>query len=317
METIYLNELARPLPPCVATIGFFDGVHLGHRYLINKVVDTARQQQLASVAVTFASHPRQVLQPQWHPQLLSTLQEKTTLLATTGIDRLVVLPFDSDMASLTARDFMYLILYRQLGVKTLIMGYDNHFGHRQAGSTEGFDDYVAYGREMGMTVLQGQPFDAADVRVSSSKIRHFLTEGQVELAAQCLGRPYELSGTVVSGEHIGTGMGYPTANLQPADADKLIPASGAYAVLVRMEGSRELKHGMMNIGNRPTFGGHHKTLEAHIFYFDQDVYGQQLTVSFISRLRAEQRFDSPEALMAQLEDDSRRAEEILNQTTVI
>ena len=221
------------------------------------------------------------------------------------------------MASLTARDFMYLILYRQLGVKTLIMGYDNHFGHRQAGSTEGFDDYVAYGREMGMTVLQGQPFDAADVRVSSSKIRHFLTEGQVELATQCLGRPYELSGTVVSGEHIGTGMGYPTANLQPADADKLIPASGAYAVLVRMEGSRELKHGMMNIGNRPTFGGHHKTLEAHIFHFDQDVYGQQLTVSFISRLRAEQRFDSPEALMAQLEDDSRRAEEILNQTTVI
>ena len=110
METIYLNELARPLPPCVATIGFFDGVHLGHRYLINKVVDTARQQQLTSVAVTFARHPRQVLQTQWHPQLLSTLQEKTTLLATTGIDRLVVLPFDSEMASLTARDFMYLAL---------------------------------------------------------------------------------------------------------------------------------------------------------------------------------------------------------------
>ena len=155
-----------------------------------------------------------------------------------------------------------------------------------------------------MTVVQGDPFDAADIRVSSSKVRKLLAAGDVEKAAHCLGRPYQLEGLVVSGEHIGTALGFPTANLQLSDADKLVPAAGAYAVKVRLEGSPEELHGMMNIGHRPTFGGEHQTLETHILHFSGNVYGRKMVVWFISRLRPEQKFDSREALTAQLAHDA-------------
>ena len=317
MEIIYLNEQPRQLLPSVATIGFFDGVHVGHRYLINKVVETARREELASTVITFAHHPRQVLQSDWHPQLLSTLDEKVALLSQTGIDQLVILHFDQEMANLSAHDFMRDILLNRLNVKFLFTGYDNRFGHREAGSTEGFNDYVQYGCEMGLNVLQGAPFMAADVRVSSSKIRRFLQEGQIELANQCLGRSYDLKGKVVSGEHIGSSLGFPTANLQLTDDDKQIPAPGVYAVYVHIENASDLKTGMMNIGSRPTFDGSHQTLETHIFHFSGNLYGQTMTIKFISRLRSEIKFDSREALIDQLEKDAHHVEEILNQATEI
>ena len=305
--------------PCVATIGFFDGVHLGHRHIIEKVVETARQEGLQSMVVTFERHPRQVLCPDWHPQLLSTLQEKAMLLSQTGIDQLVVLQFDEAMAAMSAREFMYDVLLQQLGVRILVTGYDNCFGHREKGSTEGFADYVAYGHEMGMTVLRGDAFDADDIRVSSSQIRRFLTMGDVATAARCLGRPYQLTGTVVSGEHIGTTMGFPTANLQLDDADKLVPASGVYAVEVCLGDAQEWLYGMMNIGSRPTFGGHHQTLETHLFNYSGNLYGQTMTISFVHRHRAECRFDSMEALRAQLREDALQIEQFLekNQITTV
>lgn len=312
MKIIDLKRQEKPLSPCVATIGFFDGVHQGHRHLIGKVLAIARSQQLASTVITFSRHPRQVLQPDWHPQLLSTFDEKVALLSQTGVDRLVVLPFDRQMAALSARDFMERVLHRQLNVQVLVTGYDNHFGHRLPGAAEGFDDYVTYGRSMGMTVLQGDPLDVAAVRVSSSKVRRMLERGDVLQAAQCLGRPYELSGVVVSGEHIGTALGFPTANLQLTDSEKLIPSPGVYAVNVCVGQSAEVWHGMMNIGSRPTFGGDHMTLETHIFHFDGNLYGQSLTIRFIERLRAERKFDSREALVAQLAADARQAELLLN-----
>ena len=244
-------------------------------------------------------------------------EEKMALLSQTGIDQVVVLRFDEAMAALSAHDFMFDILCKQLGVKVLLAGYDNHFGHRGSDSQEGFADYVKYGEEMGISVVQGAPFVADDVRVSSSKVRGFLHEGNVEQAAQCLGHPYELTGKVVSGEHIGTSMGYPTANLQPTDANKLIPAPGVYAVKVRMEESLEVRHGMMNIGCRPTFNGDHQTLETHIFHFSHDIYGKEMTVWFISRLREETRFSSQEALKVQLEADAHQAETILRKTDEI
>ena len=293
MKTIYLDQLTECLAPCVATIGFFDGVHLGHRYLIDKVVERAHYEGLMSTVVTFARHPRQVLSPDWHPQLISTFEEKVALLSQTDIDQLVVLDFDASMATLSAYDFMHDVLLLKLGVKVLVTGYDNHFGHRQTGSTEGFDDYVGYGRDMGMTVLQGDSFDVEDIRVSSSKVRRLLAE------------------------HIGTGLGYPTANLMPSDKYKLIPAAGVYAVRARVGDSPKWKPGMMNIGNRPTFGGDHLTLETHLFRFEDNIYGQPMTVSFVSRLRSESRFDSREALMEQLSLDARQAERILNEMTEI
>ena len=312
MKIIDLCEQTAALSPCVATIGFFDGVHQGHRHLIGKVLAIARRQQLASTVITFSRHPRQVLQPDWHPQLLSTFDEKVALLSQTGVDRLVVLPFDRQMAALSASDFMERVLHRQLNVQVLVTGYDNHFGHRLPGSAEGFDDYVTYGRSMGMAVLQGDPLDVDAIRVSSSKVRKMLERGDVLQAAQCLGRPYELSGVVVSGEHIGTALGFPTANLQLSDTEKLIPAPGVYAVKARVGQSAEVWYGMMNIGSRPTFGGDYLTLETHIFHFDGDLYGQPLTVSFVGRLRAEQKFESREALVAQLAADARQAEILLN-----
>ena len=317
MKIVYLDKQTELLSSGVATIGFFDGVHLGHRYLIDKVCEIARGKGMLSTVITFASHPRQVLQPSWHPQLLSTFEEKMALLSQTGIDQVVVLRFDEAMAALSAHDFMFDILCKQLGVKVLLAGYDNHFGHRSSDSQEGFADYVKYGEEMGISVVQGAPFVAGDVRVSSSKVRGFLHEGNVEQAAQCLGHPYELTGKVVSGEHIGTSMGYPTANLQPTDANKLIPAPGVYAVKVRMKESLEVRHGMMNIGCRPTFNGDHQTLETHIFHFSHDIYGKEMTVWFISRLREETRFSSQEALKVQLEADAHQAETILRKTDEI
>jgi len=296
---------------CVATIGFFDGVHLGHRYLINKVIEVARHQQQSATVVTFDRHPREVLSTGWHVQLLSTLEEKKSLLSASGIDRLVVLPFDGETAALSAHDFMANVLRDRLNVRTLVTGYDNRFGHRTAGMSEGFADYVAYGHELGINVICGDAYDAGAVRVSSSKVRRMLLDGDVEQAANCLGRPYALSGTVVSGEHVGTLLGFPTANLQPSDASKLIPATGAYAVSLSMDDGL-WRHGMMNIGRRPTFNGDHLTLEVHIFHFEGDLYGRRLTVKFISRLRPEMKFGSADMLARQLAADACQAEHLLN-----
>ena len=311
MRILRLDDARLRQEPTVATIGFFDGVHLGHRHLINRVIETAKRAQLLSTVVTFERHPRQVLSPDWQPELLTTLDEKAELLATTGIDQLAVLPFDARMASLSAFDFMSDVLQKTLNVKVLLTGYDNHFGHRTKGSSEGFHDYEEYGRRLGMTILQGDALTTDDIRVSSSKVRQMLAAGDVARAAHCLGRPYALMGTVVGGEHVGTALGYPTANLEPADRHKLIPATGVYAVRVRVGDSPRYWDGMMNIGSRPTFGGDHRTLEAHIMDFDADIYGQPITVMFISRLRSEQRFDNPEMLKAQLAADAESAKEIL------
>ena len=312
-----LSPKTRLSIPSAATIGCFDGVHRGHQMLVQMMVRQAQKRGLKPIAVTFDRLPRQLFDPDFHPQVLSTLDEKVALLSQTGIDQLVILHFDQEMANLSAHDFMRDILLNRLNVKFLFTGYDNRFGHREAGSTEGFNDYVQYGHEMGLNVLQGAPFMAADVRVSSSKIRRFLQEGQIELANQCLGRSYDLKGKVVSGEHIGSSLGFPTANLQLTDDDKQIPAPGVYAVYVHIENASELKTGMMNIGSRPTFDGSHQTLETHIFHFSGNLYGQTMTIKFVSRLRSEIKFDSREALIDQLEEDARQVEEILNQATGI
>ena len=315
MKIISFNEQMERQVSCVATIGFFDGVHRGHRFLINKVTETAQQTGMASMVITFDVHPRHVLCPGWHPQLLSTLDEKKELLAQTGVDQLVVLPFNADIAALSARSFMEML--RRQGVRVLVTGYDNHFGKRTVDGTEGFDDYVRYGRELDMTVLACSPFEAGNILVSSSQVRHFLQIGDVESAARCLGRSYTLTGNVVRGEHIGTGLGFPTANLQLPCADKMVPAAGVYAVRACIGSSRELLSGMMNIGRRPTFNGDHLTLEAHVFHFNDNLYGQQMSISFVRRLRSEMKFDSREALAAQLTIDAQLSKEILNQTNDI
>ncbi len=256
-----------------------------------------------------------VLQPQWRPQLISTLSEKRELLSQTGIDCVEVLHFDRQMANLTARQFMDEVLVRQMGARLLLTGYDNHFGKRSEDSPrEGFDDYVGYGRELGIEVVAGRPFEQEGMRVSSSFVRRLLADGRVDQAARCLGRLYSVCGEVVHGEAVGRRMGFPTANLQPpaaTDGQKMLPAAGVYAVWVKVEDENELHPGMMNIGCRPTFGGEHLTYEVHLLNFTGSLYGKTITVFFKARLRDERSFASVSELTRQMETDCQQATDIL------
>lgn len=306
MIKITLNEGITDVCPSVATIGFFDGVHRGHRFLINNVVKEAASRGLLSTVVTFDRHPRQVLGSDFQPRLLSTNEEKMLLLSKTGVERCVMLPFSEQMAQMTACDFMKKILHDRLGVQVLIIGYDNRFGHNRS---EGFDDYVRYGREMGIEVMSAQSFLLHGINVSSSVIRSFLQEGEIEMAENCLGYPYFFTGKVVKGFRVGHELGFPTANIEQDNMLKMIPSPGVYAVKVRIEGTVELKHAMMNIGTRPTFNGTQQTLEVHILNFNDDIYGKMISVAFVHKLRNERQFPSKEALSEQLVKDAQMVEE--------
>ena len=388
----------------VATIGFFDGVHRGHRYLINKVMERAHAHAQQSMVITFDRHPREVLQSNYQPQMLTTLNTKLRLLHETGVDRVEVLHFTRQLAALSARQFMAQVLKERLGVTTLVIGYDHRFGHDRA---EGFDDYVRYGKELGIEVVQNSeltihaepcppvsysseapvasssevskapspdasvealsephvdasseafnaspkaPNASSDVsnassevassleksssdafsfaekwgkHVSSSEIRRLLKEGDVSRAGLFLDRPYTITGCVTHGFAEGRKMRFPTANLDTTGYPLLIPANGVYGVWVKI-GCADAVMGkckvpnhagwlpaMLNIGTRPTFDGSTTTIEANIFDFNDDIYGQPMTIAFCCRLRNEHRFDSVEALEEQLHKDRKDIEKML------
>ena len=311
MELRYLDKGMKAGQSCAATIGFFDGVHQGHQYLLRRLVDEARQAGLLSCVITFDRHPRQVLQTDYCPRLLTTFEERKELLAQTGIDLCVILPFSPEMAALSAKDFMKDILLERIGVKRLYIGYDHRFGHNRS---EGFEDYVRYGEEMGMEVLQNDAFvlspstdEAVEQEsVSSSSIRKALLQGNVDQARMLLGYPYFLSGKVVDGEHEGRKMGFPTANIDVTCKEKLLPAPGAYVVEVSIEGEEKALPGMMNIGTRPTFGENNLSLEVHVLDYSGNLYGKMLSVAFLQRLREEHRFVNTEELREQLMSDAQQ-----------
>lgn len=309
VKTVILNKTTRFDGDFVATIGCFDGIHLGHQLLLRTMLREAKSRGLVSMVITFDRQPREVFDPDFCPQLLSTPQEKEYLLSQMGVDILVVLPFTRELASHSAREFMQQVLRKQLSVSVLVAGYDNRFGRDRR---EGFEDYVRYGRELGIDVIQGEmerlPGD--ERAVSSSVIRQLLEEGRVEQMPSCLTRLYSLTGKIVAGEHIGHELGFPTANLEIDYPHKLIPAPGAYAVWAEIGG--EQMPAMMNIGMRPTFDGTRQTLEVHILKQIGDVYGQMLTVTFVARLRSEQRFGTREELVAQLQQDREQTLRILD-----
>ena len=291
----------------IATIGFFDGVHIGHCHLINMLKKVARERGVESCVITFDRHPRQVVQSEWCPEMLTTLEEKTQLLEATGIDRCEVLHFDREMANQSAHDFMLHTLKEKLGVSILVTGYDNRFGHNRS---EGFEDYVRYGKEIGIEVIKGEELTDGSNNVSSSSIRRMLKEGRIEDATRCLGREYQLTGTVVGGEHIGRTIGFPTANIRPDDSSKLIPANGVYAVDVWSQaGDINRERAMLNIGTRPTFNGTATTIEVHIPHFAGNLYGSTLSIAFLRKIREERKFDSPEALVEQLNKDLNNIEQ--------
>lgn len=300
MKIIKLSGPSEQCEPCVATIGFFDGVHRGHRYLLSHITRDAKANGLASTAVTFDVHPRKVLQTDYQPQLLTTIDEKLLLLSKTGVDNCALLHFDKAMSEMTATDFMRDILAERLNVKKLYIGYDHHFGH-DTGAT--FEDYCRYGRQLGIEVMRSPAFTINGSNISSSLIRKYLLDGEIELANNGLGYPYTILGKVVSGYRIGHRIGFPTANIDMSGQDKIMPAPGVYAVKARLSDSVVFMHGMMNIGTRPTFDGTSLTIEVNLFNFNGDLYGRDLLISFIHRIRQERKFSSAGELSEQLKKD--------------
>ena len=293
-------------PGVMATIGFFDGVHLGHRFLIDEVKAAAAQRGLPSAVITFPTHPRSVLQQAYQPRLLNSFADKLRLLATTGVDYCIVLDFTEALSQLSAEAFLR-ILATQWRVKGLVIGYDHRFGHDRR---DGFEQYVEYGQRWGIEILKAAAFDAGHTAVSSSEIRRLVQEGKVERAAQLLTYAYHISGRIVSGYKVGRTLGFPTANIQPDDPMQLLPGIGVYAVWVEVAGQRY--KGMLYIGSRPTLdNGTQLSIEVHILHFSGDIYNDPIRVSFAHFVRGDEKFDSLEALKAQLMRDREVVDQLL------
>ena len=300
--------------PSVCIIGNFDGVHKGHQYIIERLKEIGRERRLRTIIVTFNSHPRTLFDKNFVPRYLTTIVEKTALLRQCGVDEVRVMPFTHEFANTTARDFMEHYLRDGMGVEVLLLGYDNHFGKRNA--AEDFHTYREYGKELGIEVILADAKDVEEegrsVRVSSSHVRHLVMEGHMEETTLCLGRPYCISGIVVHGREEGRKMGFPTANIMPPER-KLLPPNGAYETRVTIEGMEDTEPmaAMTNIGRRPTFDDNdcNITIETNIFGFNGDIYNKNITIQFIRMIRPEQHFSSTEALRQQLEKDRRKAME--------
>ena len=291
------------LPGSVATIGFFDGVHLGHLFLIDQVKELASKHHLASAVLTFPVHPRKVIHSDFVPSLLSSPDEKMELLTEARVDYCFLLDFTQSIASLTAKEFMQEIMRDKFNVKELVIGYDHRFGHNRE---EGFEDYKQYGEQLGIKVYQAKAFDENGTKVSSSVVRNYLAENNIRMANKCLGYSYQLHGKVVLGNQLGRTIGFPTANIEPHCSEKLVPADGVYVVDVIVQ-DKSLR-GMLNIGNRPTVNnGTNRTIEANIFDFDADIYGQDISVRFLDFLRPQKKFPSINDLVDQLKKDREAA----------
>lgn len=282
----------------VITIGTFDGVHIGHQKIIQRLVETAQERALKSIVLTFFPHPRMVLQPNFDIKLLHSISERQDVLSQFGLDELVIKKFTKDFSNLPAQDYVKNILVDELNAKHIIIGYDHHFGKNR---TANIDDLKAYGKEYGFTVEEISAQDIEAVAVSSTKIRQSLLQGDVVTANSYLGYPYFITGNVTNGKGIGKTLNFPTANIQVSETYKLIPKDGVYVVRSFIDGAQVF--GMMNIGSNPTFKGNKQSIEVHFFDIDQNLYNVTLKVEILDRLRDERKFESVNLLKAQLEKD--------------
>lgn len=290
----------------VATVGVFDGVHRGHLEIISRLLAVAKEKNCESVVITFDPHPKLVLPHNAEVRLLQTLDEKLKRFELAGVDVVLVIPFDLAFAKITPHDFIKNILVDQIKVSHVITGYDHFFGQNRQGD---FDMLSKMGREFGFTVDELPMVLVAEHTVSSSIVRRALLDGDVKLAATMLGYAYEMTGVVVAGNKIGRNIGFPTANLKLIYNHKLVPGQGVYATLVKIDDA--VFKAMTNIGYRPTIDADRLTIEANIFDFKQDLYGKEITLIFIERIRDEKRFASLGDLQLQLASDKIVAEKIL------
>lgn len=310
-EIVFLDKVKRD-PKTVLTVGTFDGVHAGHKVLVKRVIDLAENEDARSVIVTFDPHPRDIINPgEAGIKLLSSLDERSELLADLGVDEMVVIPFDRDFSLLTSEEFVREIIWKKIGVSSFVIGYDHQFGRNREGTIETVQEL---GRELGFNTHVVSKQEVGDKTVSSTAIRHAIhDDGNMELAASLLEKHYILNGTVIHGDKRGKEIGFPTANIKSQNEKKVIPKKGVYAVWVRYENS--YYKGMMNIGERPTFNGNSIVLEVHVLDFDKDVYGKDVQLQFVKRIRDEHQFDGVEELKNQLKKDEKVVRSVLENSS--
>jgi riboflavin kinase / FMN adenylyltransferase len=295
----------------ILTLGTFDGVHIGHRKILERVTQNTDPEasggEYESLVLTFFPHPRMVLQGQSDVKLLNTISEKIDLLEKIGVQNLVIHPFDEMFSKLTAQEFVKTVLVDQFHIHKIIIGHDHRFGRNR---TANIDDLITFGKRYDFEVEQISVQEIKDVSISSTKIRNALTEGNMALANDYLGYDYFLTGTILKGKQLGRTIGFPTANLQIEEDYKLIPRNGAYVVKSII--NQKTVFGIMNIGYNPTVAGENLSIEIHYFDFDADLYDQKISVSILYYLRPEQKFESIDLLKAQLGKDKETALEYLN-----
>ena len=300
-----IGEITPEFRSSVITIGNFDGIHLAHQDILQRVVREAGLRRSRSIVITFDPHPQKVLHPERRPfYLLTTLDEKVKLIESLGIDAVLLIAFTQAFSAMTAEAFVREILWDKLRIQKVFIGHDYAFGNRKQGN----EDFLrSMGGMLGFEVESINTFTVNDTTVSSTNIRKAVLGGDVVKAALLLGHPYSLSGTVIRGYQRGREIGIPTANIEPGK--ELLPANGVYAVMVDLEGVRHA--GVLNVGFNPTFSNEKLSVEVHIMNFDGELYGKGLTVSFIERIRSEVKFESPQKLVDQILRDKAKAEEIL------
>ncbi|WP_337041088.1 bifunctional riboflavin kinase/FAD synthetase [Emticicia sp. 17c] len=307
MKVYYSLADFKPLQNAIVTSGTFDGVHIGHQKILQILRETAKTSNGESVVLTFWPHPRMVVsQDSQSLKLLSTVDEKIALLENQGVNHLLVVPFTREFSELSSEDYVQKILIDTIGTKKLVIGYDHRFGRNREG---GFQYLADNSDRFGIEIEEISRQEIENSVISSTKIRQSLLEGQVKTANDLLGRNYSFSGIVVKGRQLGRTIGFPTANVQVAESYKLIPANGVYAVRTLVRG--QWLNGIMNIGNRPTVDGIGRTQEVYILDFNDDIYGENITVELIDFIRAEQKFNGLEELKAQILKDKQTAIQIL------
>lgn len=285
--------------PTVVTIGTFDGVHIGHRKIIDRLIEVGRKEGLEPTILTFFPHPRMVLQEDSGLKLINTIDERKIILENTGVDNLIVHPFTKEFSRLSAHQFVEEILVEQLHAKKIVIGYDHRFGRNR---TANIEDLKKFGKEFGFEVEEISKQDIDEVAVSSTKIRKALNDGEMEKANTYLSQPFMLTGKIVKGKSLGRKLGFPTANLQIAESYKLIPKNGVYIVKSTIDGKQVF--GMTNIGTNPTIGeGNTQSIETYFFDLNKDLYGKTLQIDFLKRIRDEEKFDSLEELSQAMEKD--------------
>ena len=282
----------------IVTLGTFDGVHIGHNAILDKICKVAKHENLESVILTFFPHPRKIVSNNYDIKLLNTIEEKSVLLEKIGIQNFIVHPFDKTFSELSPREFVTQVLVEKLNIQKIIIGHDHKFGKDRAAD---FNDLINFGKEFGFEVEEISAQQINEVSVSSTRIRNSLLEGNVSLAKDYLGYPYVLTGNVVKGNQLGRTINFPTANIEIPEDYKLIPKNGVYIVTANV--SNQTVFGMMNIGVKPTLGENKLSIEVHLLNFDKDIYNQKIQVQLLERLRDEQKFESFEALKSQIELD--------------